>query len=233
MFQKLSRMMSTVSKPHKKPFTVIIEGNVGSGKTTFLDYFKKYENLCILSEPVELWRNCAGHNLFAHLYNDPYKWSFPFQSYVQLTMLQHHMLPTNLPIKLLERSIFSARYCFVERLAKKGIISSPSLSVLHEWFKHITNKFDVSVDLIIYLRTTPEVVYERVLARNRPEERSMSLQYLQEVHEMHENWLYYKTSFECPAPVITLNADLDKSFIEKEYDKCQHSMFNKLSAAKL
>lgn len=46
-----------------RPFTVIIEGNIGSGKTTFLNHFKKFESVCLLSEPVELWRNCAGHNL--------------------------------------------------------------------------------------------------------------------------------------------------------------------------
>lgn len=110
-----------------RPFTVIVEGNIGSGKTTFLEYFNKYKNVCVLAEPIEMWRNCNGHNLLVsyilllitfrelaalqgHLYEDPKKWCFSFQSYVQLTMLQQHLKPTNCPIKLMERSIFSAKY---------------------------------------------------------------------------------------------------------------------------
>lgn len=218
MLRNISRMMTSKST---KPFTVIIEGNIGSGKTTFLQHFEKYKDVCVLSEPVEMWRDCAGHNLLANLYENPVKWSFTFQSYVQLTMLQHHLVATTKPIKLLERSIFSARYCFIEKLLRDEILLAPSVSVLNEWFKYLITKFDISVDLIVYLRTSPEVVYERVLARNRKEEKSVSLQYLKDLHDMHEKWLFYKTAFSCPAHVLTLNADLDKSTIEKEYQKCQ------------
>lgn len=47
----------------KKPFTVVIEGNIGSGKTTFLNYFNKFHDVEVLQEPVEKWRNVQGHNL--------------------------------------------------------------------------------------------------------------------------------------------------------------------------
>lgn len=46
-----------------KPFTVLIEGNIGSGKTTFLNHFKKFDSVCLLTEPVDQWRNCGGVNL--------------------------------------------------------------------------------------------------------------------------------------------------------------------------
>lgn len=51
------------------PFTVFIEGNIGSGKTTFLNHFKKFDNVCLLTEPVEKWRNCGGVNLLVSLIN--------------------------------------------------------------------------------------------------------------------------------------------------------------------
>lgn len=44
------------------------------------------------------------------MYSDPKKWAFTFQSYVQLTMLEQHTKPTKSMVKLMERSIFSARY---------------------------------------------------------------------------------------------------------------------------
>lgn len=46
-----------------KPFTVFIEGNIGSGKTTFLNYFQKYDEVCLQTEPVEKWRDLGGVNL--------------------------------------------------------------------------------------------------------------------------------------------------------------------------
>lgn len=81
----------------------------------------------------------------------------------------------------------------------------------------------------MYLRTSPEVVYQRMLKRNREEEKLVSLQYLKELHEMHDNWLYHKTMFTCPAPVIVLNADLDKSVIKEEYEKYEPHILNKIA----
>lgn len=60
---KLTRMAMNAKVGENRPFTVIVEGNIGSGKTTFLEYFKKYNNVCVLAEPIEMWRNCNGHNL--------------------------------------------------------------------------------------------------------------------------------------------------------------------------
>ena len=45
-----------------QPFTVFVEGNIGSGKTTFLKHFAALENVVTLAEPVELWRNVRGTN---------------------------------------------------------------------------------------------------------------------------------------------------------------------------
>lgn len=46
-----------------KPFTVVVEGNIGSGKTTFLNHFNKFTDVEVLQEPVDKWRNVQGHNL--------------------------------------------------------------------------------------------------------------------------------------------------------------------------
>jgi deoxynucleoside kinase len=46
-----------------RPFTVIVEGNIGSGKTTFLNYFSNFKDVEVLQEPIDRWRNVQGHNL--------------------------------------------------------------------------------------------------------------------------------------------------------------------------
>ena len=56
--------------PMKKnrPFTVVVEGNIGSGKTTFLDYFAKFTDVEVLQEPVNRWRDVQGHNLLVCIF---------------------------------------------------------------------------------------------------------------------------------------------------------------------
>ena len=46
-----------------------------------------------------------GHNLLQKLYEDPKRYSFLFQTYIQLTMLQEHNKPSVAPIKIMERSL--------------------------------------------------------------------------------------------------------------------------------
>ena len=52
------------------------------------------------------------------------------------------------PVKLMERSIFSAKYCFVENLYKSGKMPEIEYLVLSRWFDWICENEDVNVDLI-------------------------------------------------------------------------------------
>ena len=40
--------------------TIIVEGNIGAGKTTFLKPFMNQPNIEVVPEPVEKWRKYAG-----------------------------------------------------------------------------------------------------------------------------------------------------------------------------
>jgi hypothetical protein len=53
----------------------------------------------------------------------------------------------------------------------------------------------------VYLRTDPEVAFERTQLRARKEERRLTLQYMKKLHDLHEDWLINQTKFSCPAPV--------------------------------
>lgn len=43
------------------------------------------------------------------MYKESQRWAFPFQTYVTLTMLTTHTEPTEKRVKLMERSLYSAR----------------------------------------------------------------------------------------------------------------------------
>ena len=56
---------------NNSPFIVSIEGNIGAGKSTMLQFFKKYSEVELIPEPVSQWCNLNGHNLLGKLYEDP------------------------------------------------------------------------------------------------------------------------------------------------------------------
>ncbi|XP_063731192.1 thymidine kinase 2, mitochondrial isoform X3 [Eleginops maclovinus] len=101
-----------------KNAVICIEGNIASGKTTCLEYFSNTSNIEVLTEPVCKWRNLRGHNPLGLMYQDPERWGLTLQTYVQLTMLDRHLSTISAPIRMIERSIFSAKYIFVESLFK-------------------------------------------------------------------------------------------------------------------
>ncbi len=47
----------------------------------------------------------------------------------------------------------------------------------------------LDLDLIVYLRTSPEVAYSRMMDRGRKEEAGAPLGYLQLLHDAYEDWL--------------------------------------------
>ena len=60
----------------KTPFVVSVEGNIGSGKSTMLQFYSELDDVQLHPEPVEKWQNLHGHNLLEKLYTDPKRWSF-------------------------------------------------------------------------------------------------------------------------------------------------------------
>ncbi|XP_076044449.1 thymidine kinase 2, mitochondrial-like [Oratosquilla oratoria] len=199
----------------KRPkFTVCVEGNIGSGKTTLLEYFASVGDVEILAEPVDKWRNVNGHNLLDLMYKDPHRWAHLFQAYVQLTMMEQHLKNTLSPVKLIERSLYSARYCFVENLYREGKMSEAEYNVYCQWYNMIVQNMDVGVDLIVYLRADPEKVFERIKKRSRKEEQLIPLEYLKDLHALHEEWLI-EGKHPLPAPVLVLNANEDLPVMER------------------
>lgn len=81
------------------------------------------------------------------MYKDPQRYACLFQSYVQLTMLQRHKMATQLPYKVMERSVFSAR-CFIENMRRTKAIQGVEATVLEKWHEWCLEYAPIEVDLI-------------------------------------------------------------------------------------
>uniref|UniRef100_A0A8C3X6T8 Thymidine kinase 2 n=1 Tax=Catagonus wagneri TaxID=51154 RepID=A0A8C3X6T8_9CETA len=170
---------------------------------------EKEKKSVVLTEPVPKWRNVRGHNPLGLMYRDACRWGLTLQTYVQLTMLDQHTRMQTLPVRLMERSIHSARYVFVENLYRSGKMPEVDYAVLSEWFDWIMGNIDLSIDLIVYLQTTPETCYQRLKMRCREEEKVIPLDYLAAIHHLYEEWLIKGSLFPVAAPVLVIEADHD------------------------
>ncbi|CAG9785963.1 unnamed protein product [Diatraea saccharalis] len=219
------KSVSNVARTVKsRPFRVAIEGNIGSGKSTCIKFFEKYPNMEKHAEPINEWRDVSGHNLLGLVYSDLNKWTFPFQHYVHLTRLKIQTSPpchSKITVKMFERSVQNSRYCFVENARKQGYLHDAEYEVLNKWYEHITKQIDIRLDLIVYLKTTPEVVFERMMKRGRAEESEVPLEYLQQVHDAYENWL---NSPDVGCEVLTIDADRSIDVVKEDLERYSYKI---------
>lgn len=212
--------------PEGRPFTISVEGNVGAGKSTLLGYFNKYPNMNVHTEPLDIWQNLNGTDFLELAYSNPSRWGMTFEALVTLTMAEIHMMntlnsPDYSPVKVMERSLHSARACFIENIRDQ--ITSGEMAVLDSWYRLFTTTSigDMEVDLVIYLQTSPEVAQSRVKGRAREEEEEIPMEFFIRMHRLHEDWLIHRNSTaSVPAPqVLVINADQDISILTKTYRK--------------
>ncbi|KAG6458199.1 hypothetical protein O3G_MSEX010732 [Manduca sexta] len=203
----------------RRPFRVSIEGNIGSGKSTCIKFFEKYQNVETHTEPLNEWRDVSGHNLLGLMYSDMNKWMFPFQHYVHLSRLKIQTSPPsnpNITVKMFERSVQNSRFCFVENAKRQNFLEDPEYQTLLAWYDYTEKCLDISLDLIVYLRTSPQVVFDRMLKRGRAEESEVPLDYLQQVHESYEMWF---NSQDVGCEVLTIDADKSIACVKDDLER--------------
>ncbi|KAH7285867.1 hypothetical protein KP509_33G049300 [Ceratopteris richardii] len=69
------------------------------------------------------------------------------------------------------------------------------ISIYDSWFNPVISVLPGLVpDGFIYLRASPDTCHKRMQMRKRPEEQSVTLDYLRGLHEKHEQWLFPSSS---------------------------------------
>ena len=193
------------------PTIISIEGNMGAGKTTFIntlqEYFKDKHLIHILEEPVSLWQSIKdlnGKDILSHFYEDQSKWAFSFQmmAYIsRLSLLKQAVKNYPDSIIITERSIHSDRHIFAKMLYDDKLIREIDYQIYNKWFDHFIE--DIPITGTIYLQCPPEISNQRVLKRARKGE-TIPLPYLIKCHQYHEEWLDITKADSSKAPPILI-----------------------------
>lgn len=179
-------------------FIYSIEGNIGSGKSTFVNvlknYYKDNENLVFLQEPVDIWQTIkdnSGETILSKFYKDQKKYAFSFQmmAYISRISILKECIRKN-PNKIIisERCVLTDKNVFAKMLYDSGNIEEVDYQIYLKWFDEFIE--DIPMTGLIYIRTKPEVSYERILKRAREGEQ-IQLSYLENCHNYHEEWILH------------------------------------------
>lgn len=176
---------------------IVVQGNIGSGKSTFVEKLKARYNtrndVCFLQEPVNEWltiKDKQGVNILENYYKDQPKYAFMFQmmAYIsRLTILKRAIESNQYKYIITERCLNTDRNVFCKMLYDDGLIEDIGYQIYNKWFDEFIN-FE-NVDYIhVYLKTDPQVSKKRVDIRARVEE-TIPIEYLTKCHEYHDRWL--------------------------------------------
>jgi deoxyadenosine/deoxycytidine kinase len=208
-----------LSKPEGMKY-IIVEGNIGVGKSTFLKIIDSILDVNIIYEPLAKWQHVGEHeNLLDKFYSDTHRWAYTFQTYAFVTRIltcEQIIRKNDKAVQILERSVYSDRYCFANNLFQMGAMSALEWKLYQEWFEWLIDTYTVKPDGFIYLQATPETCYERLKTRNRVEEAQVPFEYLSRLHDKHEDWLVKNNDIapylaHVPTLVLDCNVDFENS----------------------
>ena len=200
---------------------IAVEGAVAVGKSTLLPklhavFLAKGIDIDLVLEPVDKWVNWEGQNnkswnLLELMYQNPEKYASRFQMAAAISKIQS-LSDSPKPAKLVERTLRCQEKVFIPLLVQNNYLEELDQSLLKHFFAMVRDNEGFKADVIIYLRTSPEIALTRVRSRNRQGEENVSLDYLTDLHQYYDNWLLHEDN------VIVVDVDdFDKVCPEQIY----------------
>lgn len=176
---------------------VSVEGNIGVGKSTFIETSKRLldgMNVVFLSEPVGEWDkiHCnTGENILTKFYNDQVKYGFSFQMLALLTrakQLQRALIEhQDKDFIVVERSILTDRDVFCKMLYDDKKINEIEHQIYLKYFNELLP--DVVPSYHLLLQASPKVCLERIHKRKRKGEQNILIDYLTRIDEYQQKMI--------------------------------------------
>lgn len=203
-----------------EPIIISIDGNVGSGKSTLLNKLKeRFPNIHFIDEPVDVWTRFLNENdesLLQVFYKDRKRWSYTFQNVAFMTRVRAITKAINdwkkeckINPEMAKHNIFVTERCvdtdfnvFAKMLHEDGSIDKMEWDIYRQWYRFLS--VDTKVAGLVYVNCEPEKCKSRIGIRNRMGEDTIPLEYLQQLHRYHEDWIG-NTSI----PVLRINSNVD------------------------
>lgn len=162
-----------------------IDGNIGLGKSTLLDMLQDDEKYHVADEPMEKYCEFDIFRPLQMFYNDEIS-GFQFFTYLYSVVwmpLLDELQPGKIPVVC--RGAHTGAYVFGNDDNKPFDIALKD-RMAKMYAKTLKKKYERVI--VIYLQLSPEECYRRIRERDRVEESGVTLEYITEIHNMHEKF---------------------------------------------
>lgn len=222
-------------------------------------YYNYEDTVIFLKEPVDEWSKIKdedGVTMLEKFYSNQTKYAFSFQmmayisrlkllkdtvdeiknkhsSFIKKNINNNSVEEPDEKLKLskyfiiTERSLYTDKMVFAQMLYDSSKIEHINFQIYLNWFNTFAEEYPVHK--IIYVKTDPEICYQRVGTRNREGEDNIPLEYLKSCHKYHENMLDTSSSNCLCKNQIILNGNhniyINQEILDKWIDSIQKFIF--------
>jgi deoxyguanosine kinase len=156
---------------------VVIEGNIGAGKTTLASRISEQFNARLILE------HFADNPFLPKFYNDPEKYSFPLE--LSFLASRYKQLKEELVPQDLFKAFTVADYYFMKSLVfAASTLKGDEYNLYRQIFYIIYGSLP-KPDIFVYLHLDPERLLQNIEMRGRNYEKSITKEYLQKIQDSY------------------------------------------------
>jgi deoxyguanosine kinase len=193
---------------------VVIEGNIGAGKTTLAGKIADQFNAQLILE------HFADNPFLPKFYKEPEKYSFPLE--LSFLASRYKQLKDELVPQDLFKSFTVADYYFMKSLVfAASTLDGDEYNLYRQIFYIIYGSLP-KPDIYVYLHLSPERLLKNIEKRGRSYEKTITREYLQKIQDSY--FSFFKQNSENKYLVIDVN-EIDFVTNESHYNKIIDTIF--------
>ncbi len=193
---------------------VVIEGNIGAGKTTLATCIAEQFNGRLILESF------ADNPFLPKFYQDPDKYSFPLE--LSFLASRYKQLKEELGSQDLFKNFTVADYYFMKSLVFAASTLKGDEYNLYRQIFYIIYSSLPRPDIYVYLHISPDRLLENIRKRGREYEKSITKEYLQKIQNNY--FAFFRQNPENKYLVIDIN-DSDFVASKSHYSKIIDTIF--------
>ena len=163
--------------------SIAIAGNMGSGKSTLVDFLARTYDVSPFYEPND------ENPYLPDFYKDMKRWAFRSQLYFLSNKFRLHQELDRTPgVVALDCTIFEDAEIFATALHQMRKIDKRDWQTYWGFYQAILDAIKPP-DLMIYLRCSMRTLRQRIKLRGRAMEQDVPLAYLKRLDRLYETWI--------------------------------------------
>lgn len=173
---------------------ISIVGNISAGKSSVIEQIHSMTGIDIFLENLTDWKD-----ILMLFYGESTRWTFTFHTTVLFSFADKNK--DNDKIVLYERSPMCCMDVFVNLHRRLGNLNDVEYRLIERIYK----KVGWNPDVFIYIKTDPEICFERMKKRGRKCEENITIEYLVDINDLYEHMI--EKCKENGIVVITINGN--------------------------